>query len=191
MIKTEKEGPAKADIRNDKRNKLAVMEMFRQNGRNIVKTRRESGVNRQTLVKWINADETNVRKQYTNVAKKGVAEVVTDRHQSISDIAVTINEQIILGMENVSDNNTTIMYLLDLVLKRMMVLIDAERDINKLIKLLSVLSKNLDLEASNKPTYIPGAPSIESINANFNCNEEMLILFAERLTQYNDTHNEN
>ena len=188
---TEKKGPSGPQSRIDKMKKPDLMEMLRKNDWNIPKTSKESGVNRQTLVKWINADETIVRKQYTNVGKMGVAKVVTDTYKSISDIAIITNEQITLGMGNVSDYIATTRYLRDRALKRMIALIDSERDINKLSKLTTELSKYLDLEGSKKPVVIPGRPTVSDIQANFQCNEEMLILFAEKLTQFNDIHNEN
>ncbi len=186
MMKTEKQGPVGSGIKIDKMKKLAVMEMFKKNDKNIIKTSKDSGVNRQTLVKWIN-EETIIRKEITNAAKKLVTEVVTDTHKSISDIAVITNEQITQGMENVSDHITTSIYLRDLTLKRMIALTDKETDIDKLNKQLTAITKYIEsAKVIKKSNDIPGVQTVNNnIQANFQCNEEVLILLAEKYNEIN------
>ena len=90
-------------------------------------------------------------------------------------------------MENVSDHITTSIYLRDLTLKRMIALTDKETDIDKLNKQLTALTKYLDsVKVIKKSNDIPGVQTVNNnIQANFQCNEEVLILLAEKYNEIN------
>ena len=176
----------KQGIHIDKLQKLAVMEMFRQNDWNISKTSRESGVNRRTLARWINGDETIIKPRF---AKKIVKEVVANTHQSI-DVkirAVVTPEQLAQGIKNLSDHIATSMYLRDLALKRMIELINSETDMDKITKLITALSKYLDpVEGPKTHADSPITAIVNNIQANFVGNEEMKLFIAEKLSQLKD-----